>query len=103
MVRDLVESAINMVRAEREGEVQEVAKQKVEERLLDLLLPAPPDLKQTAAPSAATGRGAHLFVVSPAGSVPHETDASEVRYKRTREKLRQLLVDGQLEEREVEV
>src|SRR5712672_955735 len=42
MVRDLVESAINMVRAEREGEVQEVAKQKVEERLLDLLLPPPP-------------------------------------------------------------
>src|ERR1700688_594744 len=28
MVRDLVESAINMVRAEREGEVQEIAKQK---------------------------------------------------------------------------
>ena len=32
-----------------------------------------------------------------------ETDASEVRYKRTREKLKQLLVDGQLEEREVEI
>src|SRR4026209_1448289 len=46
MVRDLVESAINMVRGEREGEVQDVAKQKVEERLLDLLLPVPPDIKQ---------------------------------------------------------
>ena len=63
MVRDLVESAINMVRAEREGEVQEVAKQKVEERLLDLLLPVPSDIKQSApTPSAAAG-GAHLFVV----------------------------------------
>jgi ATP-dependent HslUV protease ATP-binding subunit HslU len=48
MVRDLVESAINMVRAEREGEVQEIAKQKVEERLLELLLPVPPDIKQAA-------------------------------------------------------
>jgi ATP-dependent HslUV protease ATP-binding subunit HslU len=104
MVRDLVESAINMVRGERETEVQEVAKQKVEDRLLDLLLPTPPDIKQSApSPTAAAGGGAHLFVVSPAGSVSHETDASEVRYKRTREKLKQLLVDGQLDEREIEI
>ena len=104
MVRDLVESAINMVRGERETEVQEVAKQKVEERLLDLLLPTPPDIKQSAhTPTAAAGGGAHLFVVSPAGSVSSETDATEVRYKRTREKLKQLLVDGQLDEREIEI
>jgi ATP-dependent HslUV protease ATP-binding subunit HslU len=103
MVRDLVESAINMVRAERETEVQEVAKQKVEERLLDLLLPVPPDIKQSApAPSAVAG-GAHLFVVSPGGSVSTENDASEVRYRRTREKLKQLLVDGQMDDREIEI
>jgi len=104
MVRDLVESAINMVRGERETEVNAVAKVKVEERLLDLLLPTPPDIKQSAqSPSAAAGGGAHLFVVSPGGSVSSETDASEVRYKRTREKLKQLLVDGQLDEREIEI
>ncbi|HEX9083393.1 MAG TPA: ATP-dependent protease ATPase subunit HslU [Gemmatimonadaceae bacterium] len=104
MVRDLVESAINMVRGERETEVNEIAKQKVEERLLDLLLPTPPDIKQSAhTPSAAAGGGAHLFVVSPAGSVSSETDATEVRYKRTREKLKQLLIDGQLDEREIEI
>ncbi len=103
MVRDLVESAINMVRGERETEVNEVAKQKVEERLLDLLLPTPPDIKQPAhTPSAAAG-GTHLFVVSPGGSVSSETDATEVRHKRTREKLKQLLVDGQLDEREIEI
>jgi len=103
MVRDLVESAINMVRAEREGEVQEIAKKKVDERLLDLLLPVPPDIKQAApTPSAAAG-GAHLFVVSPGGSVSTETDASEVRYKRTREKLKQLLDDGQMDDREIEI
>jgi ATP-dependent HslUV protease ATP-binding subunit HslU len=104
MVRDLVESAINMVRGERETEVNEVAKQKVEERLLDLLLPTPPDIKQSAHnPTAAAGGGAHLFVVSPAGSVSSETDATELRYKRTREKLKQLLVDGQLDQREIEI
>jgi ATP-dependent protease HslVU, ATPase subunit len=104
MVRDLVESAINMVRGERETEVNEVAKQKVEERLLDLLLPTPPDIKQSAhTPPAAAGGGAHLFVVSPGGSVSSETDATEVRHKRTREKLKQLLVDGQLDEREIEI
>jgi ATP-dependent HslUV protease ATP-binding subunit HslU len=104
MVRDLVESAINMVRRERETEVQEVAKLKVEERLLDLLLPMPPDIKQPAhTPTAAAGGGTHLFVVSPAGSVSSETDATELRYKRTREKLKQLLIDGQLDEREIEI
>ena len=103
MVRDLVESAINMVRAEREAEVQEIAKQKVEERLLDLLLPVPPDIKQSTHASAAASGGAHLFVVSPGGSVSSEADASEVRYKRTREKLKQLLLDGQLDERELEI
>jgi ATP-dependent HslUV protease ATP-binding subunit HslU len=103
MVRDLVESAINMVRGEREAEVQEIAKQKAEERLLDLLLPVPPDIKQSApVPSAAAG-GAHLFVVSPGGAVSTENDASEVRYKRTREKLKQLLIDGQMEDREIEI
>src|SRR6185436_8055482 len=103
MVRDLVESAINMVRGEREAEVQDLAKQKVEERLLDLLLPVPPDIKQASHAPAAAGGGAHLFVVSPGGSVSTETDASEVRYKRTREKLKALLDDGQLDDREIEI
>ena len=41
MVRDLVESAVDMVRTEREGEVEDLAYEKVDERLLDLLLPMP--------------------------------------------------------------
>ena len=41
MVRDLVESAIDMVRSERESEVEDLAHERVEERLLDLLLPPP--------------------------------------------------------------
>src|SRR5690554_3406645 len=39
MIRDLTDFAVNLVRTEREEEVQEVAEQRVEERILDLLLP----------------------------------------------------------------
>ena len=39
MIRDIGDTAVNMVRTEREDEVQEVAEERVEERLLDLLLP----------------------------------------------------------------
>jgi ATP-dependent HslUV protease ATP-binding subunit HslU len=41
MVRDLVDSAIAMLRTEREGEVEDLAHGKVDQRLLDLLLPPP--------------------------------------------------------------
>jgi hypothetical protein len=40
MIRDLVDIAINLVRADREYEVQDIAEARVVERLLDLLLPA---------------------------------------------------------------
>jgi ATP-dependent HslUV protease ATP-binding subunit HslU len=110
MVRDLVESAIDMVRSERESEVEEVAHERVDERLLDLLLPPPAAEKKadgapatppaTLPPDDALG----VFLVSPTGSVSKETmDPAQERYKRTRDKLRQLLLDGKLEDREVEV
>src|SRR5690606_31595577 len=74
MIRDLVDVAINMVREEREAEVEEVAEQRVEERLLDLLLPPVPEVGRTASadtrpaaePENAIGRA---FVVGPAGEV----------------------------------
>ena len=39
MIRDLVDTSVNMVRAEREADVEDEAERRVEERLLDLLLP----------------------------------------------------------------
>jgi ATP-dependent HslUV protease ATP-binding subunit HslU len=115
MIRDLVDSAIEMVRQERESEVEDLANEKVDERLLDLLLPPPAAEGQnvgrseggkadgfpTSRPSDHPTTG--IFVVSPAGSVTQEADAATDRYKRTRDKLRQLLLDGQLDGREVEV
>ncbi len=56
MVRDLVESAIDMVRTEREAEVEDLANERVDDRLLDLLLPVPPDAKP-APESAARSSG----------------------------------------------
>ncbi len=118
MVRDLVESAIDMVRSEREGEVEELAHDRVDERLLDLLLP-PPE-KERGAGSVARENASpetpspdprspnpdplNVFLVSSSGSVTKEkNDPAHERYLRTREKLKQLLLDGKLEDREVEV
>lgn len=85
MVRDLIESAIDMVRTERESEIEDLANEKVDDRLLDLLLPVPP---------VATGD---------APEAKDEHDAALERHKRTRDKLRLLLLDGQLDGREVEL
>jgi ATP-dependent HslUV protease ATP-binding subunit HslU len=119
MVRDLVESAIDMVRTERESEVEDLAQERVDERLLDLLLPKPADARGAATPAGAPapaaagaasagggdGGAGNVFVVSASGAVSQEAeqDAATERYRRTRDKLRQLLKDGQLEGREVEV
>jgi ATP-dependent HslUV protease ATP-binding subunit HslU len=100
MVRDLVESAIAMVRDEREDEVEDLANDRVDERILDLLLPPPPE------PAAlGTSEADRVFVASSEGGVTQEQDslAAKDRYKRTRDKLRQLMHDGQLEQREVEI
>ena len=115
MIRDLVDSAIEMVRQEREGEVEDLANEKVDERLLDLLLPPPADAKTppngakpepTPEPTlVSAGDAGGVFVVSAAGDVKQERgpDAAQDRYRRTREKLKQLLLDGQLDGREVEI
>jgi len=101
-----------MVRSEREDDVYPTAEQRAEERLLDLLLPPLPSPPPGATPirEQEHGQGAAgrpLFVVSSKGDVQPkipeaETEASE-RRRRTREKLRQQLKDGQLEERDVEI
>ena len=118
MVRDLADVAVNMVRAEREDDVSEVAEARVEDRLLDLLLPVSAEaeeedkekdqeVKQGQDDPSADGTH-QLFVAGPSGVEPRPAAASEVtdfpsRRARTREKLRKLLRDGKLEDREVEV
>jgi ATP-dependent HslUV protease ATP-binding subunit HslU len=110
MVRDLVENAIELVRAERELEITDDAKLRVEERLLDVLLPAPaqPTGSATPAPEAAPSDSAtppNIFLVGSSGATTTTpiTDAEKERHHRTREKLRTLLRDGQLESRTVDL
>lgn len=108
MIRDLVDMSVNMVRDEREADVEEVAQQHVEERLLDLLLPQPdaePDNDDAPLPQ----RPRAFIVGSDARAREEEqTDEDErrrirERRERTREKLRTLLRDGKLEERMVDI
>ena len=110
MVRDLVDISVNIVRGEREDEFREVAADRVEERLLDLLLPPLADRE-----SSDDGLGGHTaerdvsrtFVVGTEGEAHLEgtegEESLEGRRRRTREKLRDLLKAEKLEDREVEV
>ncbi len=105
MIRDLVDRGINMVRNEREDDVMPQAQDRTEERLLDLLLPPPeegpggPQLVNT------DGSGPRMFVAGDTGTVEASEDdaAARERYRRTREKLKKLLQEEKLEDREVEV
>jgi ATP-dependent HslUV protease ATP-binding subunit HslU len=104
MVRDLVDSAINMVRTEREDEVYPQAEQRADERLLDLLLPpiAPTPGEKA---EKADRLGSSVFVVGSTGQARPEkaATAEEERRQRSREKLRAMLTEGQLDDREVEI
>ena len=99
MIRDLVDISINLVRADREYEVQETADKRAEERILELLLPVSnPD------PEPPTGdERPHIFVAGPTGVAEEQEEGVLERRQRTREKLRKLLIDGKLEDREIEI
>ena len=91
MIRDLVETAIENVREEKLEDVADKAELNAEERLLDILLPPSP------APRAAEP-------VSTAGGVVIDGNSGLTESSnRTREKLRQQLREGKLDERMVEI
>ncbi len=77
MIRELVENAIGLVRAHMRKDVEEEARRRSLERLLDILAPRP-------------------FVAS-------EEDADQGHYQRTRDKMRDMLLAGELDQRRVEI
>jgi len=89
MIRDLVEIAIDMIREEKLEDVADKAELNAEERLLDLLLPPP-------APRTPDSTSGGVVIE---GSGTDLTDSQS----RTREKLRQQLREGKLDERMVEI
>jgi ATP-dependent HslUV protease ATP-binding subunit HslU len=90
MVRDLVEIAIDNVREEKLEDVADKAELNAEERLLDILLPpSPPPRPDTTSTSG--------------GVVIDGNTALAESSNRTREKLRQQLREGKLDDRMVEI
>jgi ATP-dependent HslUV protease ATP-binding subunit HslU len=93
MVRDLMESAVAMVREERRKAVAATAAERAEERLLALLIPAAPAPAPHVPPA-----------VPPApGAAPTPPPPPEVDFAATREKLREKLRSGALDARVVEI
>ncbi|MCB1019338.1 MAG: ATP-dependent protease ATPase subunit HslU, partial [Acidobacteria bacterium] len=80
MIRDLVEVAIDMVREEKLDMVADRAEANAEERLLDVLMPP-----------------------QPVGETEEEEGPTRESLQRTREKLRQSLREGKLDDRPVEI
>jgi len=91
MVRDLVEIAIDNVREEKLEDVADKAELNAEERLLDVLLPPSPPPKTDGSGTTSGG-----VVIDGNTSL---TESSS----RTRDKLRQQLREGKLDERTVEI
>lgn len=79
MIRDLVRISVDMVKQEKIEEIREKAESNVEEKILDLLLP-PMRRKENALP-----------------------EGENVRFQETREKLRQQLQAGLLDDRLIEI
>src|SRR5947208_14392582 len=89
MVRDLVEQAVNMVKAEYAVRIQKKAEAQAEERLLDLLVPPPP-------PKTPPG------IFDQTSFEAHQAPPSE-SYEATRSKFRLMLREGKLDDRSVEL
>ena len=87
IIRDLVEMAMSMVLEEEKRMVRASAEERAEERLLDALLPS----SSLPAELAATGE-------APVENLQTELPAAE-----TRKKLRRMLRDGSLDDREIEI
>jgi ATP-dependent HslUV protease ATP-binding subunit HslU len=83
IIRDLTELAMGMVKTEHMAKVRERAEVLAEERLLDLLLPAPKNQRIS-------------------GDEKNEIDDKE-QYKATRERLRTQLREGKLDSRYVDI
>ncbi|MCE2413843.1 ATP-dependent protease ATPase subunit HslU [Candidatus Poribacteria bacterium] len=115
MIRDLTETAISRVKAEQTEAVEEKARESTEERLLDCIFPVPrslqrrPRLQEDDAleePEEEDDGVLQLpFDLGPDVDVEAEEarEKERERYLKTREKFREWLREGRLEEKPVEI
>lgn len=100
MIRDLMAVGYNVVKAEMQEQMKTSAEEKVEEALLDLLLPGSNSKQKNDNPPSEANLPAFTDVTN-----SHLDDQNKASndMSETREKFRQMLRDGKLEERQVEV
>ena len=99
MVRELVDNAIGLVRARQRKQVESRAQERTTERLLDLLCPRPVSYEFSVTSELTEDREG-----GEDGDAASENKADEAgTYERTREKMKAMLIAGELDEREVEL
>jgi len=121
MVRDLTETAVQMVEQEKYADVEDRAKDMANERILDHLVeaPQPPKRQESRFPFDPSGlirvEGQSVTIsppeqeeTKPVGEAEDETDTDTYRQQfeqseRLRERFRKLLVDEKLEDRDIEI
>ena len=100
MVRDLTQLAVNMVAKEEEGQVRDQAKSQAEERLLDLLLPSAQGAANPLQGLDIQNSSAIPLGYQPQGSATSPTSSGP---SSTRERFREMLRRGELNDRSVEM
>ncbi|HVP19840.1 MAG TPA: ATP-dependent protease ATPase subunit HslU, partial [Spirochaetia bacterium] len=100
MVRDLVSVAVSMVKSELAEDVRAEAERRAEESLLDLLLPG---MKSSRRPDNDEPAEVQELTSEPLAAVAGTEVSDQGRGNSTREKLRQMLERGLMDERLVEV
>ena len=94
MIRDLTDIAINMVKMEMQERVKGKAAEIVEEKILDILIP--PVRKKNKSTTSTTSNSGEV------GFNPDKASDAELN-ERTRERFRDKLKNGELEDREIEI
>jgi ATP-dependent HslUV protease ATP-binding subunit HslU len=105
MIRDLVDLAVNMVKQEKAESVNEKARRNTNERLLDLLLPPPKPSMKPPGPMMSPDIS-NLREVRELQETTKSQDSTKRVEKsdtRTREKLREKMLSGELDDRMVEL
>ena len=97
MIRDLVSVSVSMVKTELQEQVREEAEKRAEEALLDLLLPG---IGKSPASGGAPGGGLRI---QPGPSPEEQPSNPPAAASGTREKFREKLRAGELEDKTVEV
>lgn len=95
MIRDLTDIAVTMVKSEMQDRVQDRAAEMVEERILDILIPP---VKKPAKTFGNTG----FTTSAPDDFDPVKASDTELN-ERTREKFREKLRNGELDDRKIEI